>query len=79
MMLEAGFKYIAPGTFYHGADQILAFDLYPKNVKFNLGETLPIDPVVQRATPDFARFIAANYARLPDYQNAEARLWGTAL
>ena len=79
MMAGCGFEGIAPGTFYYAGEDLLAFDLYPKNVKFSDGKALPIDPVFQRTTAEFARFIGGNFTRLPDYQNAEARAWNVAL
>ncbi len=78
-LLEGVFALVAPGTFYQEADSVLVFDLYPKNVKFSAGKVLPIDPVFQRVTPEFVEFIRANYLRLPDYQNAEARAWDAAV
>ena len=65
----------APGAFYNEAEGVLAFDMYPKNVKFSNGVAVPIDPVLQRATPEFAEFIRQNHQNLPDFQNAEARAW----
>ena len=78
-MGESGFDPIAPGAFSHREEGILAFDAYPKNVKFSGGEAAPIDPVLQRATSEFAEFIRRNHGSLPDFQNAEARAWESEL
>ncbi len=77
-MLAGGFYPIAPGAFYSEEAKILAFDVYPKNVKFTDGKVVLIDPVLQCVIPEFVQFIRRNYQHLPDFQNVEAQKWNSA-
>jgi hypothetical protein len=54
-MREKGFEKIGEGTFYHSGEGLLVHDLLPKNAKMSQsGRVHPIDPVIQRVTPEFA-------------------------
>ena len=52
-----GFERIAHGMYYHPGEQVLAYDLVPRNAVFREGQAVPIDAIMQRATPDFAGFL----------------------
>ena len=61
MMLEMNFERIGEGMYYHAGEGLLVHDLVPKNVKVVAdGCVLPIDPVIQRITPDFADYFRRN-------------------
>jgi len=54
-MREKGFEKIGEGTFHHLGEGLLVHDLAPKNAKVSeSGIIHPIDPVIQRVTPEFA-------------------------
>ena len=59
MMAQKGFEKIGVGAYYHSDENILIHDLVPKNVKVSGhdGMVHPIDPVIQRVTPEFADFM----------------------
>jgi hypothetical protein len=59
MMAEKGFERIGLGTYYHSGEGLLVHDLVPKNAKVSEqdGVVQPIDPVIQRVTPEFAEFL----------------------
>jgi hypothetical protein len=67
-MEARGFARIGPGAFYHEGFGLLADDLFARNVKVSgRGVVLPIDPVLQRITPEFAGFLRDYYyAGCPD-------------
>jgi hypothetical protein len=61
MMIERRFEKIADGAFYDQPNGILIFDLFPRNaIQTEEGDVLPIDPVIQRISPDFAQFLREN-------------------
>ncbi len=61
-MLARGFDRIGAGAFHHPHYGLLADDLYPRNAKVSArGVVLPIDPVLQRITPEFAEFLRDHY------------------
>jgi hypothetical protein len=59
LMTDKGFERIGLGTYYHAGEGLLVHDLLPKNVKVGKqdGMVQPIDPVIQRVTPEFAEFL----------------------
>ena len=65
MMAAKGFEELAPAVFYHPAETVLVHDLAPRNVVFTQGLAVPIDPVLQWATPEFAEFIRRHWRHLP--------------
>ncbi len=65
MMQAKGFEKFCDGAYYDSRQRLLAFDLLPKNAKLaSDGIVYPIDPVVQRITPDFADFLRENPDRI---------------
>jgi hypothetical protein len=74
-MVQGGFDPIGPGAFHHRAYGVLADDLFPRNAKVSLGGVvLPIDPVMQRVTPEFADFLRDEfYPSLPAEWYAASR------
>lgn len=58
-MAERGFRKIAPGIFYGTGENegVLVHDMVPRNAIFSNGRAVPIDPAIQRATPELANFI----------------------
>jgi hypothetical protein len=60
LMLEKGYEKLAEGAFYDGRE-LFIFDLFPRNViQTTSGDVFPIDPVIQRVTPEFAAFLRSN-------------------
>lgn len=58
LMQAKGFEPLATGAYYHAAEGLLVFDLFPRNaIQTDDGMVYPIDPVVQRIQPDFADFL----------------------
>lgn len=59
LMHRKRYEMLAEGAFYDG-NGLLVFDLFPRNV-IQVGqsteEIYPIDPVIQRVTPEFADFL----------------------
>jgi hypothetical protein len=59
LMVGGGYRRLGEGAFYDAESGLLVFDLMPRNViQTPNGELCPIDPVIQRVTPDFAEFLA---------------------
>jgi hypothetical protein len=57
MMAAKGYEFLAEGAYYDEANGLLIYDLFPRNaVKVN-DVIYPIDPVIQRVTAEFARFL----------------------
>jgi hypothetical protein len=60
LMLGKGYEKLTDGAYYSGRDGLLMFDLFPRNaIQAADGQIYPIDPVIQRITPDFAAFLRA--------------------
>lgn len=58
LMQGKGYEKLADGAYYDAANGLLVFDLFPRNViQAADGHLYPIDPVIQRITPDFAQFL----------------------
>lgn len=58
LMLGKGYEKLADGAYYGAKDGLLVFDLFPRNAILAAdGHIYPIDPVIQRITPDFAQFL----------------------
>jgi len=67
LMVGKGFKKLADGAFVDQSRGILVYDLFPRNaVKSADGTVYPIDPVIQRVSPDFVDFLAKNPERIHD-------------
>lgn len=57
LMAKLQFEKLTEGAFYDG-DGLLVFDLFPRNViEVEDGHVFPIDPVMQRITPEFGQFL----------------------
>jgi hypothetical protein len=53
-----GCEMLADGAYYDGHAGLLIFDLFPRNaILASDGQIYPIDPVIQRITPEFAQFL----------------------
>lgn len=60
LMAGIGYKKLAEGAYYDATNGLLVFDLFPRNaIQAADGHIYPIDPVIQRITPDFAQFLRA--------------------
>ena len=58
LMLTKGYEKLADGAYYDAGAGLLVFDLFPRNaIRAQDGHIYPIDPVIQRVTPDFAQFL----------------------
>jgi len=58
LMLDKGYEKLADGAYYDARNGLLVFDLFPRNaIQSADGQIYPIDPVIQRITPDFAQFL----------------------
>jgi len=58
LMLAKGYEKLADGAYYEAKNGFLVFDLFPRNaIQAADGRIYPIDPVIQRITADFARFL----------------------
>jgi hypothetical protein len=58
LMLGKGYERLADGAYYEMKSGLLVFDLFPRNaIQAADGHIYPIDPVIQRITPDFAQFL----------------------
>ena len=58
LMLAKGYERLADGAYYEIKSGLLVFDLFPRNaIQAADGHIYPIDPVIQRITPDFAQFL----------------------
>lgn len=57
-MADKGFEKLRKGAFYHKDEGVLVHDMFPKNVKVSeSGMVHPIDPLIQRATPEHAAYV----------------------
>ena len=60
MMTGKGYEKLADGAYYSSQEGLLIFDLFPRNAILAAdGQIYPIDPVIQRITPDFGQFLRA--------------------
>lgn len=67
LMESKGFTRLTDGAFLDPGNSILVFDMFPRNVVRSPDGTLyPIDPVIQRVTPEFAEFLRNNPERIND-------------
>ena len=58
LMLAKGYANLAEGAYYDERSGLLMFDLFPRNaIQAADGRIYPIDPVIQRITPDFGQFL----------------------
>lgn len=58
MMTGMGYEKLADGAYYDEPNGLLIFDLVPRNAfQAADGQIYPIDPVIQRITPDFGKFL----------------------
>lgn len=58
LMLAKGYEKLADGAHYDERAGLLVFDLFPRNaIQAANGNVYPIDPVIQRITPDFGQFL----------------------
>jgi hypothetical protein len=58
LMLAKGYERLAEGAYYDPPAGLLVFDLFPRNaIQADDGQIYPIDPVIQRITPDFGDFL----------------------
>jgi hypothetical protein len=59
-MTVKGYEKLSAGAYYDEASGLLIFDLFPRNaIQAADGQVYPIDPVIQRITPDFGEFLRA--------------------
>lgn len=67
LMSQKGYGKLADGAFLDSSNVLLVCDLFPRNViGAHDGTVCPIDPVIQRITPDFARFLTQHPERIHD-------------
>jgi hypothetical protein len=60
LMLGKGYEKLTDGAYYCGSDGLLIFDLFPRNAIQTVdGHIYPIDPVIQRISPEFCEFLRA--------------------
>lgn len=58
LMLGGGYRRLGEGAYYDEPNGLLVFDMMPRNViQTDNGELCPIDPVIQRVSPEFAEFL----------------------
>lgn len=58
LMLGKGYEKLTDGAYHDRDHGLLIFDLFPRNAILAAdGNIYPIDPVIQRVTPDFAQFL----------------------
>jgi hypothetical protein len=58
LMLGKGYEKLDEGAYYDEGAGLLVFDLFPRNaIQAADGHIYPIDPVIQRITPDFGQFL----------------------
>ena len=60
MLVVKGYEKLTDGAYYSEREGLLVFDLLPRNAILAAdGQIYPIDPVIQRITPDFGQFLRA--------------------
>jgi len=58
LMAGKGYEKLTDGAYYDEHVGLLIFDLFPRNaIQVANGIIFPIDPVIQRVTPDFGQFL----------------------
>ena len=58
LMTGKGYEKLADGAYYDDRVGLLIFDLFPRNaIQTANGVIFPIDPVIQRVTPEFGQFL----------------------
>lgn len=58
LMIGKGYEKLADGAYYDEQAGLLVFDLFPRNaIQTADGHIYPIDPVIQRITPEFGQFL----------------------
>ena len=58
LMTAKGYEKLTDGAYYDERAGLLVFDLFPRNaISAADGHIYPIDPVIQRITPEFGRFL----------------------
>ncbi len=58
LMLGKGYEKLTDGAYYSEREGLLVFDLIPRNAILAAdGQIYPIDPVIQRISPDFGQFL----------------------
>jgi hypothetical protein len=58
LMLDKGYEKLTDGAYYSEPEGLLIFDLLPRNAILAAdGQIYPIDPVIERITPDFGQFL----------------------
>ena len=58
LMTGKGYEKLADGAYYDEPHGLLLFDLFPRNaIQAADGLIYPIDPVIQRVTPEFGQFL----------------------
>ena len=58
LMLGKGYEKLTDGAYYDEPKGLLIFDLFPRNaIQAGDGNIYPIDPVIQRISPDFGQFL----------------------
>ena len=61
LMTGKGYEKLANGAYYDEPKGLLIFDLFPRNaIQAADGHIYPIDPVIQRISPDFGQFLRAH-------------------
>jgi len=67
LMSQKGYKKLTEGAFLDSSNGLLLCDLFPRNViRAQDGTVCPIDPAIQRITPDFAEFLMQHPERVHD-------------
>lgn len=57
-MTGKGYEKLSDGAYYSEREGLLIFDLLPRNaIQTADGQIYPIDPVIQRITPEFGQFL----------------------
>jgi hypothetical protein len=57
-MAGKSYEKLTDGAYYDEPAGLLVFDLFPRNaIQSANGVVYPIDPVIQRITPDFGQFL----------------------
>ena len=58
LMGAKGYEKLANGAYYDAQAGLLIFDLFPRHaIQTANGDIYPIDPVIQRITPEFGQFL----------------------
>ncbi len=58
LMTGKGYEKLADGAYYDEPNGLLIFDMFPRNaIRAADSQLYPIDPVIQRITPEFGQFL----------------------